>query len=128
MSQYEIEYLQKKYELRQAEIALEEAQNAKDQVRLARNASGGWGYIYTANQDNVDSARQTYEDRLYAMQEFNQKTIEEAQSTWLQLNQEFAEAMAQVQDPEKAAEIEAYYTERMANLSRVLGLALENNA
>jgi hypothetical protein len=29
MSQYDLEYLQKKYDLRLAEIALEEAQNAK---------------------------------------------------------------------------------------------------
>jgi hypothetical protein len=50
MTQYEVDYLNKKYELRLAEIALEEAQNAKDQVRLSRNADGGWGYVYTANQ------------------------------------------------------------------------------
>jgi hypothetical protein len=49
MTQYEVDYLTKKYELRQAEIALEEAQNATDKVRLSRNADGGWGYVYTAN-------------------------------------------------------------------------------
>jgi hypothetical protein len=30
MSEYDLEYLQKKYDLRLAEIALEEAQNAKN--------------------------------------------------------------------------------------------------
>jgi hypothetical protein len=34
MSAHDLEYLRKKYELRVAEIALEEAQNAKSQVRM----------------------------------------------------------------------------------------------
>jgi len=67
MTQYQVDNLNKRYELRLAEIALEEAQNAKDQVRLARNADGGWGYIYTANSENIDKARQDYEDKLYAL-------------------------------------------------------------
>jgi hypothetical protein len=39
-----------------AEIALEESQNAKSQVRLARSAEGGWGYVYTQNTDNIEKA------------------------------------------------------------------------
>jgi hypothetical protein len=57
MSKYDLEYLQKKYDLRVAEIALEEAQNAKDTVRLTRDASGNYGYVYTANQKNVAEAQ-----------------------------------------------------------------------
>jgi hypothetical protein len=34
MSQYDLEYLQAEYQLRLAEIELEEAQNAKNTVRL----------------------------------------------------------------------------------------------
>ena len=47
MSQYDLEYMQKKYDLRLAEIALEEAQNAKSQVRLTRDASGNYSYLYS---------------------------------------------------------------------------------
>jgi hypothetical protein len=67
MSQYELEYLQKKYDLRLAEIALEDAQNAKNQVRMVQDSSGNWGYVYTANETAVDEQQQKYEDALYAM-------------------------------------------------------------
>jgi hypothetical protein len=56
MSQYELDTLQKKYDLRLAEIALEEAQNAKSSMRLVRNASGNWSYVYSADQDKIDEA------------------------------------------------------------------------
>jgi hypothetical protein len=57
MSEYDLEYLRKKYELRVAEIALEEAQNAKSQVRMQRDAEGNWGYVYTADEAKIDSAQ-----------------------------------------------------------------------
>jgi hypothetical protein len=49
MSKYELDHLRKKYDLRLAEIALEEAQNAKSQVRMRRDSEGNWSYVYTAD-------------------------------------------------------------------------------
>ena len=40
LTEYNIEFLEKKYQLRLAEIALEEAQNAKNQVRMTRTSEG----------------------------------------------------------------------------------------
>jgi hypothetical protein len=57
MSDYDLQYLQKKYDLTVAQIALEEAQNAKSQVRLQRDSLGNYGYVYTADQGAVDSAQ-----------------------------------------------------------------------
>jgi hypothetical protein len=67
MSQYDLDYLRKKYDLRVAEIALEEAQNAKSQVRMQRDAEGNWGYVYTADESKTADAAQNYEDKLYAI-------------------------------------------------------------
>jgi hypothetical protein len=39
-----------------AEIALEEAQNAKSTVRLQRDAEGNFGYVYTADANQVADA------------------------------------------------------------------------
>jgi hypothetical protein len=49
MSDYDLQYLQKKYDLTMAQNALEDAQNAKSQARLTRDSSGNFGYVYTAN-------------------------------------------------------------------------------
>jgi hypothetical protein len=39
-----------------AQIALEEAQDAKDTVRLTRDSEGNYGYVYTANEDKIADA------------------------------------------------------------------------
>ena len=62
VSQLELEIQQAKYDLLLAEIALEEAQNAKSMVRLQRDSEGNFGYVYTADQDAVSAAEQQYED------------------------------------------------------------------
>jgi hypothetical protein len=57
MSDYDLGYLQKKYDLLQAEIALRDAQNAKNTVRLSRDSEGNYGYVYTADQNAIDAAQ-----------------------------------------------------------------------
>jgi hypothetical protein len=56
MSQYDLEYLQAKYELRLAEIELENAKNNKDTVRLSKDSEGNWSYVYTQNMEALDEA------------------------------------------------------------------------
>jgi hypothetical protein len=56
MTKYDLEYLQKKYDLKVAEIALEEAQNAKSQVKLTRDSQGNFGYVYTADENKIADA------------------------------------------------------------------------
>lgn len=80
LSQYDLEYLQAKYDLRLAEIELENAQNAKSQVRLSKDSEGNWSYVYTQSTDAVEEAEQKYEDALYAMQELSQEYLEEMSS------------------------------------------------
>lgn len=67
LSKYELEIQQAKYDLLLAEIALEEAQNAKSTVRLSRDSEGNFGYVYTADQDAIDDAQQNYEDKENAL-------------------------------------------------------------
>ena len=57
VTQFEVDELRAKYDLRMAEIALEEAQNAKSQVRMRRDSEGNWGYVYTADQANIEAAQ-----------------------------------------------------------------------
>jgi hypothetical protein len=56
MSATDLEALQKKYDLKLAEIALEEAQNAKSQVRMTRDSEGNWNYTYVADEDKTSDA------------------------------------------------------------------------
>lgn len=47
---------QAKYEVLKAELALEEARDAKSTVRLQRDNEGNFGYVYTADRDNISDA------------------------------------------------------------------------
>jgi hypothetical protein len=62
LSQYELDIQQAKYDLLLAEIALQEAQDAKSTVRLQRDAEGNFGYVYTADASQVADAEQKLAD------------------------------------------------------------------
>lgn len=87
LSKLELEIQQAKYDILVAEIALEEAQNAKSTVRLQRDSEGNFGYVYTADSDKISQAEQDLADasnrlhniRLDAFNENGQKLIDLAQ-------------------------------------------------
>lgn len=110
MSQYDLDYLRAKYELRLAEIALEEAQNAKSQVRMRRDSEGNYSYVFTADESEVTNAAQNYEDKLYEMQQLNNDYIREVQNNILQSEIELANALREL-DRTKFASDEEYYAE-----------------
>lgn len=113
MSEYELKNLQAQYELRLAEIALEEAQEAKSQVRLTRDNEGRWGYMYTANTEDLAQAEQEYEDKLYALQELQEDTLNETGEKILSTQQEYIDALLEIQqsdeytDEQKAQRIQS---------------------
>lgn len=91
LTKVELDIAKAKYDVLLAEIALEEAQNAKATVRLQRDNEGNYGYVYTADQQQVAEAEQTlldtqnelYNIRLEAANEYGQKIME--------LNQQLAD-------------------------------------
>ena len=110
MSEYDLEHLRAKYELRLAEIALEEAQNAKSQVRMRKDSEGNYSYVFTADASAVEKAQQDYEDKLYEMQELNSEYIKEMQNNILQSEIELANALREL-DKAKFKSDEEYYAE-----------------
>lgn len=100
LSQQDLDILQKKYELKMAEIALEEAQNAKTQVRLTKNDAGSWTYVYTANQANIDKAQQDYEDKLYALQKANEDYTDQYTEYLLNLETSFGSGLNEILEME----------------------------
>lgn len=57
LSEYDVSYAQAQLEILKQQIALEEAQANKSQMKLRRDSQGNYNYVYTANQDNVKSAQ-----------------------------------------------------------------------
>jgi hypothetical protein len=72
-----------------AEIALEEAQNAKSTVRLQRDSEGNFGYVYTADSSKTAEAEQKFAD---AQNNLYNIGLEGANN----YNQKYTEAMSEM--------------------------------
>jgi hypothetical protein len=125
MSDYDLQYLQKRYDLKVAEIALIDAQNAKSQVRLQRDSEGNYGYIYTANQSNVDAAQEKYDTSLYNLEKWHDESLVGLSERYLSLMQEWQDELAtldknSLEYKEKVTAINAYYSDLINKVAEEL--------
>ena len=136
VSRYQTEDLRRRYELKLAEIALEEAKNAKSQVQMSRDADGNWSYVYTADEEDVAAAEQNYEDKMFALQQANAQYINEMQNSLIQTQAEMAseieaimmdETLSMEEKMRKVNELKEYYAEMFQYYSDELQLVMDNN-
>jgi TP901 family phage tail tape measure protein len=139
MSEYELEYLRDEYELRLAQAALDEAENAKSQVTMTRDSEGNYSYVYTANDQDVADAEQNYSDKLYEMEKLNAEYINTLQSQMMELDQDTIERIQEISgliDDGVLSVEEGYqliydtradYLEKHAALDAEMNLTLDNN-
>lgn len=98
LSQFELELAQADYEILQKKIALEEAQEAKNQVRLTRDSEGNYGYVYTANQDNVAKAEQELADAQNARYNTALEAAQNYQDQFYQAEADLLSALEELDD------------------------------
>lgn len=85
LTQHDIDMLQREFDLEVARAALEDAKNAKTQVRLQRDSEGNWGYVYTADEDKVNDALDKYAEALHAFQQTNHEYFSQIQDDFMDL-------------------------------------------
>ena len=140
LSKYELEIQQAKYDLLLAEIALQDAQNAKSMVRLKRDSEGNFGYVYTADDNQVAEAQQNLEDAennlyniaLRGAEDYTTKSIEIRQEMWEKLQeldkQHRDGAFVDEEEYQRARdELIAYYTHKIEDYSKFYGIAIETD-
>lgn len=133
LSQYDLDILNAKYEVMQAQMALEDAQNAKNKIQLTRDSQGNWNYQYTADQDQIAEAQQNLldaENEWYntAKQQVTDVTGE-ITSTWQECQDKVKEIYSDMTltDEErsaKAQEIYRYYSEKIKSLEEEKQIAI----
>ena len=141
LSQYELEIQQAKYDLLLAEMALEDAQNAKSTVRLQRDAEGNFGYVYTADQNALAQAEQKLEDaqnRLYNIglegtneyAEKYQQTLNEMYDTLNDIQQQYLEGSFETEEEyhKAMADAKAYYYEKLQQYSSLYQVAITTDS
>lgn len=89
ITQNDIDLLKAKFELQKAQDAYEEQMNAKNTMRLARDASGNWNYVYSQDQSQTEDAAQALADAQYNYDKLLHEVRDESSELWLQTQQEF---------------------------------------
>ena len=127
LSQYDLDILNAKYQLLQAQMTLEEAQNAKNQLRLVRDSQGNWNYQYTADQNEIADAEQKLLDAQNEWYNLAKNQVKDVTgqivSTWQECQDQIKEIYSDMTltDEErsaKAQEIYTYYTEKIKYLEQ----------
>ena len=141
LSQYELDIQQAKYDLLMAEIALEEAQDAKSVVRLQRDAEGNFGYVYTADENQVADAEQQLADAQNSLYNIGlegaNRYAEQYAQTVQEMNDAVRELTQQWMDGEiaskeeyqaKMLDLENYYGEKLSQFSELHSIAVQTDS
>ena len=96
MSKFDLDVANARYEVLKAQIALEDAQNAKSIVRLQRDNEGNYGYVYTADRDKMNNAQQELEDKQNDLYNLTLNKANEAAEALIKLDQEFVQTMEEI--------------------------------
>ena len=127
LSEYDLERANLKYEIAMKQIALEEAQQNKTQLRLRRDSQGNYTYQYTQDDDQVASIQQEIADlynQLYNLDaDAYRGNLDEIYNVWSEFQERMAEA-AQINDPEQRAAKELLIKEQYSDL--INGLVEKN--
>lgn len=138
LSKYDLEILEAKYKVLQAQMALDDAQNAKNQLQLVRDSQGNWNYQYTANPEDIANAEQDLleaERNAYNIaKEQVKETTREIIQAWQDCKQAIEEIYRQMADgtityeegQARLAEITRYYTEKIEYLEREKQIAIKD--
>ena len=137
LSQFELDIQKAKYDLLVAEIALEEAQQAKSTVRLQRDSEGNFGYVYTADQNEIANAQQELEDAQNALYNIGLEGANKYAESYAQTVQEMNDAITELTEKWQNGEIASkeeyerqmlalkeYYGEKLLQYSELHSIAL----
>lgn len=135
LSEYDLKIMEAKYNALQKQIALEEAQNNKSEVRLRRDAQGNWSYQFTnddsaiaqAEQELADSQNEYYN---IAKQEVKDVTGEII-ATWQEMNDKLKEiyqdeSLTVAEREAQIAEIREFYKQKILDLEADKNVALQD--
>ena len=115
MTKDSLDILKARYELLQAEMALEDAKNAKSTVRLQRDNEGNYGYVYTADQDDIADAEQNLADK---QNDLYNLVLNQQQDNYERMIQSRQEYLARVKEIMNDATIDETERTRQLNEAR----------
>ena len=96
LTKYDFDRAQARFELLQAQIALEEAQANKTKMQLVRGADGTYGYEYVADTDAVSEKTQAVLDAQQKVLDLDREEVQSHYDGILDATEEFVDAFIKV--------------------------------
>lgn len=118
LSEQELKNLQQRYDLRLAEIALEEAQWNKTQMRLQRNANGTWSYTYGSTNEDLIKAQQNLEDKQQEIYKTSSEMVDNMSEKLISSLQSYSSGMQDIAKKVASGEMTAEQAEEAYRLNR----------
>ena len=135
LSEYDLNILEAKYQVLQAQMALEDAQNNRNQLRLVRDSQGNWNYQYTADAEQIAQAEQDLldaENNWYNIAKDQVTDVtEEILSTWQDcyddINEVYSDmTLSDEERSRRAQEIYNYYVQKIKDLENEKQVAIKD--
>lgn len=120
LTQYDIDEVRARLEIRKAELALEEAQQNKSNLRLRRDSQGNYTYQYTANAEDTEDAEDGIVSAKREWYELVKKRQEEVAANAIDIGKRIKEAWSEYEqaledeDQVRADNAKARYDELIA--------------
>ena len=116
LTQYDIDAANARFDILQKEIALEDAQNSKNTMKVTRNQEGNWTYQYVADEDDVASKRQALLDSYRELYELSKTAYQSNIENLLKLDQEYLSKKKEYlekygADSQEMADLDKWYQE-----------------
>lgn len=92
LTQYDLDAAEARYQIALKEIALEEAQNAKDSMKLTRGTDGNWSYQYVADEDDILAKQQDLSSAYNDLYQLANSAYEENLNSLIQLQTDYKES------------------------------------
>ena len=106
LSEYDIGLAERELQVYQAQMALEDARENKNAMKLVRNEQGNWAYQYVADEDDVADKEEDLTNKLYEKYEYVKNANNEAVESLLQLYQTAQERLSELLEEYKYADEE----------------------
>ena len=135
LTEYDIERANKRYEIELKRLALEEAQQTKDTMRLRRDSQGNYRYEYVADEDNIRKLQDELDVLENELYNFDKERWLEMQNQVVDAVQERQDAIKEIlmdaslseeERAERLAEINDLYNQKIQNITDQTVTAQEN--
>ena len=96
LSEKDIELAEKELQVYQAQIALEDAQNNKNSMKLTRDETGNWSYQYVADEGDIASKQEDYLNKINEWRTASINAAEEIAEKTMEVYEVFSERMSEI--------------------------------